>query len=136
MSLAGACHCGRVRILVPRPPEYLNDCNCTLCVTRGGLWGYFRPDEVRINGDTTAYRRRDLAETALALHFCGKCGSPTHWVALPEYVARHGGGDRMGVNMKLFARDALSGIECRFPDGLNWDETSECGVVRPPEIMS
>ena len=114
MSFTGHCHCGEVTIVIPAAPDYLNDCNCTLCTTRGARWGYFRPDEVAIAGDTTAYVRSDTPTPALATHFCPGCGSTTHWSALsPSY-------DRMGVNMRLFPAEAASGVEIRQVDGLNW----------------
>jgi len=31
----------------------------------------------------------------------------------------------MGVNMRLFDEDKLSGVELRFPDGKNWSGQGE-----------
>lgn len=29
------CHCGRTRIELQEPPDYINECNCTLCNKTG-----------------------------------------------------------------------------------------------------
>lgn len=114
--LSATCHCGAVGITIPAAPDYLNDCNCSLCVTRGGLWGYFSPADVAITGgETRGYVRSDLKEAALSTHWCVRCGSTTHWTALdPAY-------DRMGVNMRLFAPEVYASVEIRRVDGRSWD---------------
>ena len=113
-GFTGHCHCGAVTLAVARQPEYLNDCNCTLCTTRGGHWGYFRPAEVTITGATTAYVRTDTPDPALATHFCPVCGTTTHWVSVMREPY-----DRMGVNMRLFPAAARAGVELRHVDGLS-----------------
>jgi hypothetical protein len=114
MSFTGHCHCRAVTLTVPHRPEYMNDCNCTLCLTRGGTWGYFRPGEVTVAGATTAYVRADTDNPYIATHFCPVCGTTTHWWPLGD--DRY---DRMGVNMRLFPADARDGVEIRKHDGIN-----------------
>jgi hypothetical protein len=117
----GACHCGAVRITVPRKPDYMNNCNCTLCTKHAGLWGYYDPFEVSISGDTRTYIRADMAEPAIGTHFCGTCGCTTHWRMLEAFAANHPEmPPRMGVNMRLFEGEAVEGVEVRFPDGRAW----------------
>jgi len=114
-SLTGSCHCGAVRVTIPAAPDYINDCNCSLCMTRRAIWGYFSPRDVTISGETHHYVRSDLREASLGTHWCAKCGTTTHWAAFdPDY-------DRMGVNMLLFAPEAWAGIEVRAVDGRSWD---------------
>ncbi|MBY0305025.1 MAG: GFA family protein [Sphingomonas sp.] len=114
-ALSATCHCGAVGITIPAAPDYLNDCNCSLCVTRGGLWGYFSPADVTISGETHGYIRADLKQAALSTHWCAHCGSTTHWTALdPAY-------DRMGVNMRLFDPAAYARVEIRPIDGRSWE---------------
>ncbi|KAL1908147.1 hypothetical protein Sste5344_006148 [Sporothrix stenoceras] len=48
MTLAATCHCGNVRITVPGPPEFLNECLCTVCYKLGGVWAYYKTDQVTI----------------------------------------------------------------------------------------
>jgi hypothetical protein len=119
--LSGACHCGAVRISIPRKPDYVNDCNCTLCTKCAGLWGYYDPAEVSISGDTRTYIRSDMPEPALATHFCGQCGCTTHWQMIEAFAAsRPEMPPRMGINMRLFEAEVVKGVEVRFPDGRAW----------------
>ena len=114
-ALSATCHFGAVGITIPAAPDYLNDCNCSLCVTRGGLWGYFPPANVVITGETSRYIRADLKEPALATHWCPRCGSTTHLRAIdPAY-------DRMGVNLRLFDPAIWEAIDIRHVDGRSWE---------------
>lgn len=131
-SLHSGCHCRTVRITLAHQPDYLNDCDCSLCASHGVLWGYFDPAHVAIAGETKVYVRADIAEPAVALHFCGACGSTTHWTALPAFVARHPGlPPRMGVNMRLFGPEAVAGLELRFPDGRGWKRAGAFAYRKP-----
>ena len=35
--MKGTCPCGGVTVTLPRKPEYLNSCDCTLCFRLGAL---------------------------------------------------------------------------------------------------
>lgn len=113
-ALTGSCHCGAVRVTVPRRPEYINDCNCTLCTKHGATWIYFKPAEVGIKGETASYIRADAPEPCLATHWCQACGCTTHWSPLLAEL------DRMGVNAGLFDPEMLAGVEVRAVDGRSW----------------
>ena len=39
-EMRGACHCEAVRFEIAEPPEWVLDCNCTLCRRYGALWAY------------------------------------------------------------------------------------------------
>ena len=110
--MKGSCICGGVTLELPRKPEYINICNCRLCRSTGGAFGYFTPGELTLAGETTSFQRDDLPEAWLTLHFCPRCGSATHWTPTARTAA-----DRIGVNMRLFAQDELGGIEVRYQDG-------------------
>ncbi len=74
--IEGSCHCGAVRLSLPEPPEDLGSCNCSICRRLGGLWGYYRPDQVEVSdpdGRLVGYVQGDadpdhLALRALRLH--------------------------------------------------------------------
>lgn len=84
-------------------------------MTRGAIWGYFPPAAVTITGKTHRYVRTDLADPALATHWCATCGTTTHWLALdPTY-------DRMGANMRLFDPAEYAAVEVRPVDGRSWE---------------
>ncbi|MCA1654848.1 MAG: aldehyde-activating protein [Sphingomonadales bacterium] len=132
---AGSCHCGAVEIRIGEAPEYINECNCSLCSKHGALWGYFEPDRVRVFGATEIYCRSDRAEPTAALHFCAVCGCTTHWTATPAFIRKFGIANRMGVNFRLFEPSSFKGVELRFPDGRAWDGSADWDFVRPPTKM-
>jgi hypothetical protein len=120
-AYSGACHCGAVHITIAHKPDYLNDCNCSLCTKHAVLWGYYDPAEVSISGETRPYIRADLPEPAIALHFCDTCACITHWLLLETFADAHRDmPPRMGINIRLFAEEAVEGVEVRFPDGRSW----------------
>lgn len=119
--MKGSCNCGAVSITVAHLPEYINFCNCSLCRKTGGACGYFDRDSVTVTGELHDFVRSDLDEVYLASRFCPGCGSFVCWVPLAHDESR-----RMGVNMRLFDPAELTGVEVRFPDGINWiDERPE-----------
>jgi len=112
--VSGQCHCGAVQLSAP-PPEYITECNCTLCTKLGTMWFYHPGDVVTVAGETIPYVRTDLSETFLATHHCPGCGCTTHWVALNAAPDA-----RMGLNVRLFEDDVLEGVERRHCDGRSW----------------
>lgn len=116
--MKGACLCGKVSVEIDAAPEYINICNCRFCRCFGAAWGYFRKAQVTVTGETKSFRRDDLEEIWLDGHFCANCGSCTHYINFGD-PAR----DRMAVNTRLFAQDALDGIEVRYLDGRQAEET-------------
>ncbi len=54
MGVSGSCHCGQVRVEATRAPDEVTHCNCSICKRLGALWAYYHPDEVRIEGQTSA----------------------------------------------------------------------------------
>jgi len=115
-GLVASCICGRTRITLPRTPEYVCHCNCSMC-TKTGFWGvYFPSDELRIEGEFEGYVREDMSEPCLTFHRCRHCGSPTHWTPLSEPPY-----ERMGVNARLLEPGALEGVRIREVDGRSWE---------------
>ena len=129
-----SCHCGLVRLTVEQRPDYINACNCTLCCKTGARWGYFPPSLVAVHGPTATYRRTDKADPVAQIHFCGACGTTTHFTLTAEAVARFGQ-DLTGVNMRLADERDLAGIELRYPDGYAWSGEGEFGYVREARII-
>ena len=129
-----SCLCGQVRIELEKRPDFVDACNCTLCSKTGAHWSYFHPDEVRVSGETRQYRRSDKDDPAASIHFCGNCGSTTHFTLTESAIAQHGN-VQAGVNMLLADESDLAGIELRFPDGRAWSGEPEFGYVREPRII-
>src|SRR5262245_33777297 len=77
--IATTCHCGQVTVEIPRPPESLTNCDCSICRRYGTLWAYYRESEVRISaapGSTNAY---SWGRKSLRFVRCATCGCITHW---------------------------------------------------------
>lgn len=127
--LSLTCQCGRVRVEAAKRPEFVNECNCTLCAKSGARWAYFHPDDVGVSGATSAYRREDKPDPAAELHFCTACGATTHYVLTESAVAKFGN-VMMGVNARLADEQDLAGIELRFPDGRGWPGEGPFSYVR------
>ena len=114
-SLVGTCHCGSVRIKVPRKPDQVTHCNCSLC-TKTGFQGIYYPSaELEIEGETNSYVRSDSNPAYISQQRCGHCGIITHWVPLAD--PPH---ERMGVNARLFEPDTFDGVPVKKVDGRSW----------------
>ena len=116
-ELIASCHCGRATIRLPRKPDYINHCNCSLCAKTGWQGIYYPPGDVAIDGQFDEYVRGDLKQTYLKVMRCAHCGIATHWELLgpPPH-------ERMGVNARLVDPALLEGVEVREVDGRSWDE--------------
>ncbi|MBV8683615.1 MAG: hypothetical protein JO111_12130 [Caulobacteraceae bacterium] len=109
-----SCICGQVNIEIDKKPQYINECNCTLCGKSGARWGYFHPSEVAVGGATHGYSREDKAEPNSQIRFCQKCGATNMWLA---------------------DESDLAGIELRYPDGRSWSGAGDFGYVRDARII-
>lgn len=114
------CLCGAVSVKITCLPEFIYNCNCSLCRKSGGAWGYFSPSMVTTKGDTVAFLRHDKKNAVTQLQSCARCGTTTHWTFLKSFREQNEAMDLMGVNMRIFNPDDLHGVEVRFPDGNNW----------------
>ena len=129
-----SCHCGQVRLATTKRPDYIHECNCSLCSKTGARWAYFHPSEVSVDGATARYRRDDKEEPSAEVQFCANCGTTTHFTRTQSAVAKHGN-SMMGVNMRLANETDLAGIELRYPDGQGWSGEGEFGYVRQARIL-
>ncbi len=129
-----SCLCGQVRIATPKRPDFVNECNCTLCRKSGARWAYLHPSDVELVGATSGYSREDKDDPAAEVHFCATCGSTTHFVLTPSAVATFGN-VQMGINVRLADEKDLAGIELRFPDGFGWSGSGGFTYVREARII-
>jgi hypothetical protein len=114
-ALEGSCHCRRVRITIPRKPDEITHCNCSLCSKTGFQGIYFAPAEVTVEGPTDSYVRDDLEQAYLANHRCRHCGILTHWTLLGD--PPHG---RIGINARLFEPGTFDDLPVKEVDGASW----------------
>lgn len=118
--MTGNCLCGAVSVTIDDKPEFINDCNCSLCRKVGGVWGYFPSSSVKTIGNTFSFVRRDKKIPGVEVHSCKTCATTTHWVLTKSFKELNPSADRVGVNMRLFNPDELVGVEVRFPNGKDW----------------
>jgi len=110
--LSAVCHCGAVRIEVPRRPRSLTECNCSICRRYGTRWAYYRAADVRVIAARGASARYSWGDKMLAFVRCAHCGTVTHW----QGVGRRAGG-RMGVNARNFDPGDIATVRVRRLDG-------------------
>ncbi len=112
--ISGSCHCGAVRLTVPEAPAELASCNCSICRRTGGLWGYYRPDEVDVRDSGARLVGYVQGDETLTTWHCGTCGCTTHWSPRdPAY-------ERMGVNLRMFDPEVWEGLARKPIDGASW----------------
>lgn len=106
------CHCGAVKIAIPRQPDTITQCNCSICRRYGVLWAYFTEREVEIDAGETASAEYIWGDRMIAFVRCGHCGCVTHWRELPE----PGADARMGVNVRMFTPEQIGPARIRLRD--------------------
>jgi hypothetical protein len=129
-----SCLCGAAAITIARRPDFIFECNCTLCRKTGARWAYFPPEEIAPTGLTRSYHRADKPDPSARIHFCPTCGATTHFTLTASAVARHGN-TMAGVNMALTDEASLAGIELRYPDGASWTGEGAFAFVREPRVL-
>lgn len=129
-----SCLCGQIRVQTARQPDFIHECNCTLCSKSGAQWAYFHPYEVSVEGEAQGYSREDKDDPGARLQFCASCGVTTHFVLTANAAAKHGD-VVMGVNMRLADESDLAGVELRYPDGRAWSGSGGFGYVREARII-
>lgn len=102
--MRASCHCGGVVIALPRPPEWVGQCNCSICTKLGTLMAYYPTADVAVTGVTDTYIWGDRM---IALHHCPTCGCMTHWTSTGEDYGRQ------GVNARLLEDFDLDSAEVR-----------------------
>lgn len=106
--LEATCHCKAVHIEVDAAPTGFNACRCSVCRRYGAMWAYYRPDAVRISGETEFYCRGDRM---LEFHRCPTCGCVTHWAPVDRTETR------MAVNGRLFEPADVGNVPVRESSG-------------------
>lgn len=110
--LSATCHCGAVKMEVPRKPRSITNCNCSVCRRYGVLWAYYKDAEVRL---TTAPEDTDTyvwgAKTQEFIR-CRNCGCIMQWRKLSI-----GPKTWTGVNARNFEPSDLGAVKIRLLDG-------------------
>ena len=110
--ISTTCHCGAVRIEVPRRPRQLTNCNCSICRRYGTLWGYYMQADVQVLAPTDGLADYAWGDRTLRFVRCATCGCVTHWESLRPHA-----GSRVGINMRNFDPGQLGPVRIRRLDG-------------------
>ena len=109
--ISATCHCGAVRVEVPRRPRSLTNCNCSICRRYGVLWAYYKRSDIRITCAPDATDEYVWGRRVLRFVRCRACGCVTHWERIvPE------AGASAGVNGRLFEPSVLGPVRIRLLD--------------------
>ncbi len=106
-----ACHCTTVRFELAAIPEWVLDCNCTICRRYGAMWAYPEPSEVRFVSGAEATDTYAWGDRMLAFHRCKECGCVTHMMKLdtdPPSV--------YGINARMIPTLDPTGVRLRQKD--------------------
>lgn len=110
--LTATCHCGAVRVTVPRTPRSVTDCNCSICRRYGVLWAYYKASTVTVEAAPKGTREYSWGRKALRFVRCAKCGCVMCWRRVKPAPER-----KMGVNARNFDPKALRSARIRPFDG-------------------
>jgi hypothetical protein len=113
--LTATCHCGAVRVIVPRKPRTVTDCNCSICRRYGVLWAYYKAATVRVEAAPKATRGYSWGRKALCFVRCATCGCVMCWERVAPKPGR-----KMGVNARNFEPEVLRSIRVVPLDGASW----------------
>jgi hypothetical protein len=108
-QLHATCHCGAVKLTIPRAPQTLTNCNCSICRRYGVLWCYWNESEVSVEGPTEDYIWGDRM---LRFERCVHCGVVVAWRGLPFEPE-----GRMAINARNFDPLMLGDVRIRRLDG-------------------
>jgi hypothetical protein len=129
-AMTGTCLCGAITVTVDNRPDYIHECNCSLCRKAGAAWGYYTTATASAEGATEVFVRADKEAPMVEIHSCRSCAATTHYLPTPEFRNQADGPGTLGVNMRLFEPDELTGVEVRFPDGRRWSGSGPFGYRR------
>ena len=125
--IKAACHCGAVRFEIGRAPDWVLDCNCTLCRRYGALWSYYfgaaQALLMRVP-EPTATETYVWGDKSLAFHRCKACGCISHMEAIdiePHAI--------LGINSRLMVGLDPAKVQLRQIDnghlGVFWTRSNE-----------
>ena len=110
--LSAICHCGRIRIEVAGPPEFLVDCNCSICRRYGALWAFYELRGSRIEGAAEHADGYIWGRRTISTFHCRQCGCVTHWEPLDI-----NSDSKFAINARLLDPSSVSGVRVRRFDG-------------------
>jgi hypothetical protein len=112
--LSATCHCGAVKVEVPRKPRTLTNCNCSICRRYGVLWAYYKDSDVKLTAGEGATDNYSWGSNTQKFIRCKSCGCVMQW---KKHVVNEK--TWTGVNARNFDPDQLGNVRIRRLDGAN-----------------
>jgi len=110
--LTASCHCGTVKVSVPRKPRTLTNCNCSMCRRYGVLWAYYKDSDVQLDAPEGAIDRYDWGRKSQDFIRCKTCGCVIQWKKKEV-----GPKTWTGVNARNFSPEAIGKAKILLLDG-------------------
>ena len=110
--LTATCHCGAVRVMVPRKPRTVTDCNCSICRRYGAIWAYYSANVVTIQAPKGGLSKYSWNRRIRTYYRCKKCGCVTHYAYRTKRRTQ-----TVAVNAANFDPSVLVGVRIRHLDG-------------------
>lgn len=83
MERTASCSCGQLQIRCHGDPAKVSVCHCLECQRRTGsafgIAAFYEIEDAEIIGESRSFSRLSDSGFAVALHFCGSCGSTVFW---------------------------------------------------------
>jgi hypothetical protein len=113
--LTGTCHCGAVRVTVPRKPRSVTDCNCSICRRYGVLWAYYQASTVRLEAKRGATESYAWGQKTIKFVRCATCGCVMCWQRIKPASKKW-----TGVNVRNLGLEVLNSVRIRPLNGAAW----------------
>ena len=122
MPVTATCHCGAIRVTVPKAPQTITDCNCSICRRYGVLWAYYKADTVQVEAKPGASESYSWGVKELRFVRCADCGCVMYWEGISP-----GPNSRMGINTRNFEPAVLASVGMHFLDGAaeHWENVTD-----------
>jgi hypothetical protein len=122
-----ACQCRQLTAEVPEKPLITIACHCIACQRRTGapfgVLGYYRRDQVHVDGEAKAYKRISAEGNTVETGFCPVCGSTVYL-----YLGKQP--ELIGIAVGAIADPAL-----RAPTWSVWEESKHHWVAMPENMQ-
>lgn len=108
------CHCGNIKLQLPKLTDTMTCCNCSICARYAALWGYYLQAEVEISVGEYGSRQYCRGDREILFHCCNQCGCVTHYSAID--VSPTSG---VAVNYRMLEPQLIKELAIRYFDGAN-----------------
>ncbi|KAK3678047.1 hypothetical protein LTR78_002142 [Recurvomyces mirabilis] len=117
--MTATCHCKTVAVTVPKKPELINECQCTVCRSYRAGWAYYTVEGVSIPKlkDLKKYSRKDVGKPNNVFCFCPECYCLVCW--WPADASDPKG--EVGINTTFWDPKDLEYVERR----ISWEDLQD-----------